>query len=100
MMGDESPEIRSRPARLRAYVLFNRDRILVDVSVMAAWLLGTWTIFTAIGFPTWLFYLVLFVGVIIYSRMTPPWVRPYRSPDLPADSEELQQGEHDGDHPQ
>lgn len=89
-MADPPREIRSRLARLRAYVSHNIDRMLVDGSVIAAWLLGTWTVFGSIGLPTWLFYLVLFLGVIIYSRLTPPWARPYRSPDLPTDSEELQ----------
>lgn len=98
-MPDRQPEIHSRPARLKAYLLFNSERILADMSVMAAWLLGTWTFARAIGFPTWLFYLILFMGVIIYSRMTPPWARPYRSPGFSADSEELQEGKDDGDEP-
>ncbi len=99
-MADRQREIQSRPARLKAYLVFNRERIVVDLSVMAAWLLGTWTISSGIGFPTWLFYLVLFIGIIIYTRMTPPWARPYRSPDLPAESEELQERQDDRDEPE
>lgn len=88
-MSDGSQEIMSRPARLHAYLAHNRDQILVDALVIVAWLIGTWTIFGAMNLPPWLFYLVLFIGVIIYSRLTPPWTRPYRSPDLEADSEKL-----------
>lgn len=99
-MADHHRQIESRPARLKAYLVFNRERIMVDFSVMAAWLFGTWTIAAAIRFPTWLFYLVLFIGVIIYSRLTPPWVRPYRSPDLTPESEELQEGNDDRHDPE
>lgn len=83
-MADRSREIRSRPARLVAYLSHNGERMLVDLLVLGAWLLATTTLFGALGFPSWLFYLILLIGVIVYSRITPPWTRPYRSPDLEA----------------
>lgn len=97
-MGDQPRQIQSRYRRLRVYLAHNRDRIVVDALVMAAWTVVTWTVFGAVGLPAWLFYLVLFIGVIVYSRLTPPWERPYRSPDLDS-SQELEEGEYDRDQP-
>lgn len=81
-MPERPPEIHSRTRRLAAYLDHNRDRMLVDLSVILAWVIATWAIFGALTLPRWFFYLVLFTGVIVYSRITPPWERPYRSPDL------------------
>lgn len=89
MMAEEHERMRSRSDRLRAYIAYNRKQMVVDVLVLSAWLIATWTIFGALDFPAWMFYLILFIGVIAYSRLTPPWSRPYRSPDLGGDSEEL-----------
>lgn len=81
--------IHSRSRRLWAYLTFNRDRMIVDVLVILTWVIATRTIFGTLELPAWSFYLVLFVGVIVYSRVTEPWSRPYRSPDIEANSEEL-----------
>lgn len=88
-MSDEHGELRSRSDRLRAYLSYNRNQMLVDLLVLTAWLIATYTIFGILGLPAWFFYLILFIGVIAYSRVTPPWSRPYRSPDLDPDSDEL-----------
>lgn len=100
MMADRRRELRSRSQRLRAYLAHNRDRMLVDVLLISAWVLATWTIFGFFGLPAWSFYLVLFIGVIVYSRITPPWSRPYRSPDIRPQSEELQEREEHRDDPE
>lgn len=81
-MGADPPEVRPRYQRLLAYLRHNRVRIAVDLAVVTAWVLVTWSTFAWFSLPTWLLYVTLFAGVIIYSRITPPWERPYRSPDL------------------
>lgn len=99
-MGEEPRELTTRQARLRAYLHHNRERILVDLIVMIAWIVAAWGVFGALGLPQWLFYLGLFLGIIVYSRVTAPWERPYMSPDLDPDSEELEERDTDGDGPE
>ena len=82
-METDPPRIESRTERLVAYLRHNRARMIVDVAVLAAWMLSTTTIFGWLGLPSWLLYVVLFTGVVVYSRVTPTWERPYRSPDEP-----------------
>ena len=82
MKGDP-PRIESRTDRLAAYLRHNRARMVVDATVLAAWVLGTTTVFGWLGLPSWVLYVVLFTGVVAYSRVTPTWERPYRSPDDP-----------------
>ena len=82
-MEGDPPRIESRSERLVAYLRHNRARMLVDVAVLTAWVLGTTTVFGWLGLPSWLLYIVLFTGVVVYSRVTPTWERPYRSPDEP-----------------
>ena len=65
------------------YLRFNRARILADAIIIIAWVLVTSTIFGWLGLPRWLLYIVIATGVVIYSRITPTWERPSRSPDLP-----------------
>lgn len=80
MSGDQ-PRVDSRRRRLVAYLRHNSERIVVDVAVLTAWLFATTTVFEWLALPRWLLYIVLFVGVVVYSRITPTWERPYRSPD-------------------
>ena len=84
-MGTDQPEIQSRRTRLLAYLRWNRSRMIVDLALLASWLLVTSTLFGVLGLPNWLFYAVLFAGVIVYARITPPWERPYSSPDWESD---------------
>lgn len=56
--------------------------MVIDMTVLLAWMIALWTIFNFFELPRWLLYIVLFVGVIFYSRITPTWERPYRSPDI------------------
>lgn len=81
-MTAELPEIDSRAQRLLAYLRHNRDRMLADLLVILAWVIATSAIFDFLGLPTWLYYIVLFAGVVMFTRITPTWERPYRSPDL------------------
>lgn len=81
-MATDPPELRSRHKRLIAYLDFNKNRMAVDLVVLVGWILLNWSVFSWFSLPTWMLYVTLFVGVIIYSRITPTWERPYRSPDL------------------
>ncbi len=82
-MAADPPELESRHQRLLAYLRFNRTRMVVDILVVSAWVLVIVSVFAWFALPTWLLYVCLFVGVIVYSRVTTTWRRPYRSPDLP-----------------
>lgn len=63
----------------------------VDILVIGAWVILNWSVFSWFSLPTWALYVIIFAGVIVYSRITPTWERPYRSPDLSPEtsSEEL-----------
>lgn len=80
-MGCDTPRIESRTGRLVAYLRHNGSRMLTDLLVLLAWILATTTVAAWFDLPTWLLYVVLFTGVVVYTRVTPPWERPYRSPD-------------------
>ena len=80
-MTTDRPLIESRPRRLLAYLQHNRGRMLVDASVLIAWVLATAAVLDWLDQPRWLLYVVLFTGVVVYTRITPTWERPYRSPD-------------------
>ena len=78
------PRIDSRSRRLLAYLQHNWSRIVVDVALLTAWIIVVITAFEYVDYHRWLLYFVIFVGVLLYSRVTPPWERPYRSPDQTA----------------
>ena len=80
-MKSDRPLIESRPRRLLAYLDHNKGRMFVDATVLFIWILVASAIFDQLQQPTWLLYIVLFSGVVLYSRITPTWERPYRSPD-------------------
>ena len=90
-MATDPPELRSRHERLLAYLRFNGARMAVDLFVIAAWILVNVSVFAWFSLPTWSLYVWLFAGIFVYSRITRTWERPYRSPDLPeeSNSEEL-----------
>jgi len=75
------PVIESRYERLVAYLRHNWSRMVVDAAVLLAWLFLTTAVFRWFSLPRWLLYLVAFVGIVVYSRTSPTWQRPYRSPD-------------------
>lgn len=80
-MGIDRPRVVSRGRRLLAYLRHNSARMVVDVAVLAAWILVLTAAFGIVGLPRWLLYVTVFTGVVIYTRVTPTWERPYRSPD-------------------
>lgn len=61
------------------YLTHNRHQLLVDAAILLAWMLFSAALFRWLALPPWLHYLVLFLGVVIYSQVTPDWERPYRS---------------------
>ncbi len=80
-MDDEKPLIESRRSRLIAYVAHNKSRILVDALLLATWITLVTGIFTYLWLPRSIYYIALFLGVLLYSLVTHPWERPFRSPD-------------------
>lgn len=79
-MSDRST-IDSRRERLLAYLKHNSGQLLVDAAVLLSLVIATSVIFDWLGLPTWLYYLVLFTGIVVYAAATPNWERPYNSPD-------------------
>lgn len=77
----QKQEVGSRLGRLVFYLRHNITRMAVDLTILTAWTISAWAIFNWFSLPTWFFYVILFTGVIAYSRITPTWERPYRSPD-------------------
>ncbi|MCU4926529.1 hypothetical protein OB905_11125 [Halobacteria archaeon AArc-dxtr1] len=80
MEGDR-PLVESRYRRLVLYAKHNGGRIVADLSLLIVWVFTATAAFDWLEQPTWLLYVVLFAGVVLYSRITPTWERPYRSPD-------------------
>lgn len=46
--------------------------VLRDLAVVFAWVLAVSFAFRALGLPTWLYYVVVFGGVVGYSLVTGP----------------------------
>ncbi|WP_247729739.1 hypothetical protein [Halovivax limisalsi] len=80
-MDSERPVIDSRARRLLAYLRHNGGRMLVDSSLLIAWIFAATATFEWLDQPPWLLYVVLFSGVVLYTQITPTWERPYESPD-------------------
>ncbi|QRV13439.1 hypothetical protein [Haloterrigena salifodinae] len=80
-VNDDRPVLESRRRRLRAYLRHNAERICRDAVVLAGWALVMVLWIQDFGVPRWLCYLATFVGVVGYTQVTAPWVRPYTSPD-------------------
>lgn len=83
-MDPDRPTVSSRTGRAVSYLVHNWQTILVDVLVVTAWVIGVWTIAGQFAVPLWFVYLLLFTGVLVYTRITRPWTRPYVAPDLDA----------------
>ncbi|MFW5974358.1 MAG: hypothetical protein ACOCPZ_03155 [Natrialbaceae archaeon] len=81
MADTDRPTIESRTGRLLAYLASNRDQLIVDAAVLLAWIVVSSTAFRVLALPQWAHYLVLFVGIAVYAKLTPSWERPYRSPE-------------------
>jgi len=76
----EKPALESRTRRLIAYILHNRDQLVVDTAIVLTWLLVSAALFRRLALPPWLHYLVFFVGIVAYAWITPDWERPYSDP--------------------
>jgi uncharacterized protein (DUF983 family) len=61
--------------RATAFLRANRDQLVVDAMIIFAWIVVSAALFRELALPRWLHYLVLFVGVVLYSRLTPNWRR-------------------------
>lgn len=77
----DHPVIESRYKRLVAYLRHNWFRMVIDTTIIVVWLFLTTAVFQWLALPQWLLYVVVFIGIVMYSRLSPPWQRPYRSPD-------------------
>lgn len=66
-------EDRTPVRRALATLRRNRDRIVVDAAVLLAWIVASAALFRWLTLPQWLHYLVLFVGVVVYSELTHGW---------------------------
>lgn len=75
------PVIESRRKRLVTYLRHNWSRMVVDAAILVAWLFVTTAVFRWLTLPQWLLYVVVFGGIGVYTRLSPTWQRPYRSPD-------------------
>lgn len=78
----EQTVIRSRRERVLSFLRYNRDQLIVDTAVLLTWILVSAAVFRYFTLPQWLHYIVLFVGIYLYARVSPDWERPYLSPDL------------------
>ncbi len=78
----EDPVIEPRRERLFAFLRYNRDQLIVDATVLLTWMLVSSAVFRFFVLPPWLHYVVLFVGIYLYARVSPDWERPYVSPDI------------------
>lgn len=77
----DRPLLESRLQRLLAFLRHNREQLVVDAAILLTWLVVSAAVFRWLALPPWLHYLVLFVGIAAYSKVTPDWERPYRSPE-------------------
>lgn len=73
--------IESRTRRLLANIQHNRVQLVVDIAILLTWIIISVAVFRWLLLPQWLHYLVLFIGIAVYNKLTPNWERPYRSPD-------------------
>ncbi|MGZ0746552.1 MULTISPECIES: hypothetical protein [unclassified Haloparvum] len=51
----------------------NRDQLVVDAAVLLSWIVVSAALFRWLTLPQWLHYLVLFGGVVVYSKLTSGW---------------------------
>ncbi|MFW6448238.1 MAG: hypothetical protein ACOC0X_01720 [Halobacteriota archaeon] len=77
----DRPVIEARHRRLVAFLRYNRDQLVVDAAILLTWIVVSAVVFRWLDLPQWLHYVVLFVGIYVYAKITPEWDRPYRGPD-------------------
>lgn len=62
--------------RVLATLRANRAQLVVDAAVLLSWVVVSAAVFRWLTLPQWLHYLVLFLGVGVYSELTHDWDRP------------------------
>jgi len=55
------------------YLVRHRRAVALDLLVVVAWVVGLRWLFQAQGFDNWLYYVVLFGGVVAYVTTVPNW---------------------------
>ena len=73
---EDGPVLEPWVRRLGAYLRHNSDRIVVDGTILLAWIVVSAALFRWLVIPRWLHSLVLLVGIVVYSVVTPGWDRP------------------------
>lgn len=74
-----SPDVVIR--RVLSFVFHNRVQLTVDAAILLSWMIVSVAVFRWLELPQWFHYLVLFVGVGVYSSLTPTWERPAHNPN-------------------
>jgi hypothetical protein len=54
----------------------NYAQVAIDVIVVLSWMIVTAEMFRVLSVLRWVEYAVLFVGVVVYARLTPGWDMP------------------------
>lgn len=68
--------IRGLASQARLFVAFlrhNAFRIVVDLVIVASWMIVSTRLLHSLGVVQWAQYVVLFAGVIAYALVTPKW---------------------------
>jgi hypothetical protein len=55
------------------YLVRHRRAVALDLLVVIAWVVGLRWLFQTQGFDNWLYYVVLFGGVVAYVTTVPNW---------------------------
>jgi len=68
-----SRDERSWAERVAAFVRQNYSLLLLDLVVLVTvGIIGS-ELLSVLGAPPWLQYVVLFLGVVVYTQLTPQW---------------------------
>jgi len=55
---------------------YNYTQVAIDVIVVLSWMIVTAEMFRVLSVLRWVEYVALFVGVVVYARLTPGWEMP------------------------
>lgn len=66
-----------RVRRALRFAAANRRRFVADAVVVSAWTVLLLGVVTRLGWPRWMYYAVLLVGVVVYTTAFGAW----RAPD-------------------
>lgn len=68
-----SRDERSWVERVAVFVRQNYSLLLLDLVVLVTWGVIGSELLSVLGAPPWLQYVVLFLGVVLYTQLTPQW---------------------------